>query len=254
LAASFKDFKLETVLVGGSLIGISALSWFLSTYPIEAGMMMSEMFSLDAAMIILFSLSWTLGMIAMMFPVIVPITLTVFRAARNADESTKEGGGPTIPKAFTFAFSYVLLWIGFGIALYILIGSLLAMSNTLQFQSPYFRFLSALIVLGAGIYQFAPFKGTCLNRCHPTTFLVRNYRGGMKGSAMMGISYGFFCVGCCWALMIILLLIGSMSLVWMGIFAFAILVERTTPARWQVSKILGTLLLILGAFLTYQSV
>jgi len=254
LAAAFKEFKLETVLVGGSLIGISALSWALSTYPIAEGMMMGEMFSLDIAMILLFSLSWALGMIAMMFPVIVPITLTLFRAARNADQSTKEGGGPTIPKAFTFAFSYVLLWIGFGIVVYILIGSLLTMSNTLQLQSPYLRFLPPLIVLGSGIYQFAPFKGTCLNRCHPTTFLFRNYRGGITGSAMMGVSYGYFCVGCCWALMIILLLIGSMSLFWMGFFALAILVERITPARWQVSKILGFLLLILGAFLTYQSV
>jgi predicted metal-binding membrane protein len=147
-----------------------------------------------------------------------------------------------------------LLWIGFGIVLYILIGSLVLMGDIIQFQNPYFRFLPALIVLGTGIYQFAPFKGTCLSRCHPTTFLVRNYRGGITGSAMMGVSYGFFCIGCCWALMIILLLIGSMNLAWMGIFAFAILIERITPASWQVSKIIGVLILILGALVTYQTV
>ena len=252
MAAAFKEFKLETVLVGGSLLGISALSWFLSTSPIAADMMM-EMFSLDITMVLLFSLSWTLGMIAMMFPVIVPITLTLFRAAKNADESIKEGGGPTIPKALTFAFSYVLLWIGFGIVLYILIGSLVLMGDIIQFQNPYFRFLPALIVLGTGMYQFAPFKGTCLSRCHPTTFLVRNYRGGITGPAMMGVSYGFFCIGCCWALMIILLLIGAMSITWMGLFAAAILIERVTPRGWQVSKLIGTTLIVIGLVLTYQA-
>ena len=253
MAATFKEFKLETVLVGGSLVGISALSWFLSTYPMAADMMM-ETFSLGTTAILLFSLSWALGMIAMMFPVIVPITLTLFRAAKNADESIKEGGGPTIPKALTFAFSYVLLWIGFGIVLYTSIGSLLSVVNIIQLQNPYFRFLPAAIVVGTGVYQFVPFKGTCLSRCHPTTFLVRNYRGGMTGPARMGVSYGFFCIGCCWALMIILLLIGSMSLAWMGLFALAILIERITPATWQVSKILGVVLLILGALSTYQSI
>jgi len=195
LAAAFKEFKLETVLVGGSLIGISAISWFLSTYPMEAGMMMSQMFDLNATLILLFSLSWTLGMIAMMFPVIVPITLALFRAAKNADQSIKEGGGPTIPKALTFAFSYVSLWIGFGIALYMLIGVLLWTGNALQLQNPYLRFLPAAIVLATGIYQFVPFKDTCLSRCHPTTFLVRNYRGGITGPARMGVSYGLFCIG-----------------------------------------------------------
>ena len=244
-----REFKLETAIVAGSLLGISAISWFFSAYPFSSGAIMvtmGGMFQLDFATVLLFAGSWALGMIAMMFPTIVPMTVTIFRAGKNASKEIKAGGGPTITKAFSFASAYISLWIGFGVALYLGITLLSSVTNLVEIPSLYLRILPALIVLFSGAYQFAPIKGECLDRCHPTTFLLRNYRGGITGSAMMGGSYGVFCIGCCWVLMINLLLIGAMSITWMGLFATAILVERITPRGWQVSKIIGTALIVFG--------
>ena len=254
MTARIRELKFETAIVAGSLLSISAASWVLSTYHFTAeSMTMGGMFQLDMVSILLFVGSWTFGMMAMMFPTIVPMTLAIFRAGRNASKDIKAGGGPTITKAFAFASAYISLWVGFGVALYLGIILLSSMTGLVEFPTLYLRFFPALIVLGSGIYQFAPLKGECLNRCHPTTFLLRNYRGGITGSALMGGSYGVFCIGCCWVLMINLLLIGAMSITWMGLFAIAILVERITPERWQVSKIVGTILIVLGLWLSYQA-
>jgi len=238
------ELRLETVVIAGSLLSISALAWILSAQPMMMGVM-GGMLGLDLTMLVLFAVSWTLGMVAMMFPTVLPMTLMVFRAGRSSSREIKVGGGPTLTKAFTFAGAYLSLWAGFGVVLYLGIMMFSSMGGP-ELLGGYASLAPPAIVLAAGVYQFVPLKGACLGRCHPSTFLFRRYRGGFTGSARMGYSYGLFCVGCCWVLMVNLLVIGAMNLTWMGLFAAGILVERVAPQRWRVSKVIGTVLIIVG--------
>ena len=243
------EFKIETLVVAGSLAAISGLSWILSAQPIAMKAMIQPSYQFELIPMLLFTASWTLGMIAMMFPTVIPMTLMLFRAGRSATHETKAGGGPTLAKALVFAGAYVALWAGFGATLYLAISAVSALAVTFGQPSQYFVLVPGVIVLGSGIYQFLPLKSVCLNRCHPSSFLFRNFRSGLAGSARMGVSYGVFCIGCCWVLMANLLLIGAMNLTWMSLFAVAILLERISPEKWQVAKILGGLLLISGIIL-----
>ena len=73
--------------------------------------------------------------------------------------------------------------------------------------------LTAALLLLAGIYQFSPLKQVCLARCRsPIGFLLGEWRPGARGALVMGLRHGLFCLGCCWALMALLFVGGVMNL------------------------------------------
>jgi predicted metal-binding membrane protein len=99
------------------------------------------------------------------------------------------------------------------------------------------------------LYQLSPVKGECLARCHPSSFLFRSYRGGISGSFWMGLDYAKYCVGCCWVMMVFLLVSASMGLPWMVAFTAIIFAERNLPSRSWVPKAFGVGFLLAGAAL-----
>jgi predicted metal-binding membrane protein len=83
------------------------------------------------------------------------------------------------------------------------------------------------VLLGAGIYQFTPFKQACLRHCQsPLGFLLSRWR---DGAFAMGFSHGAYCVGCCWALMAILFALGVMNLAAAAALALFIAAEKRVP-------------------------
>ncbi len=69
----------------------------------------------------------------------------------------------------------------------------------------------------AGAFQFTPLKDACLDKCrHPGQFLMRYYERGAGGGFRLGARHGVFCVGCCWALMLVMFAAGVASLLWMA--------------------------------------
>jgi len=73
--------------------------------------------------------------------------------------------------------------------------------------------LAAAILVGAGLYQLTPLKGACLTHCRsPLGFLMTNWRDGTVGALRMGTRHGMFCVGCCWAVMAVMFVVGIMNL------------------------------------------
>ena len=83
----------------------------------------------------------------------------------------------------------------------------------------------------AGAWQLTPLKQGCLVRCRsPVEFLTRHHRSGPFG---LGLRHGLFCLGCCWALMLLLFVGGVMNLAWVGGIALFVLLEKTIPpGRW----------------------
>src|SRR5207248_3513648 len=84
-------------------------------------------------------------------------------------------------------------------------------------RSPLF---AAMVLLVAGVYQWLPIKNACLAHCQsPLGFLTTSWREGVIGAMVMGARHGMFCVGCCWALMALLFVVGVMNVLWVAAIA-----------------------------------
>jgi len=236
----------EQTLVAGSLLTIALASWWLTLMQ-QSGMMEPSMFQLEPVPLVVFASTWTIGMIAMMFPTTIPMMLLFVHVGKSSKPEVRAGGGPTVAKAILFIASYISIWAIVGVAIYLAMAAVSSFLPAIDFSlilgsSTGVAF--ALILVGA--YQLSPLKGECLDRCHPTSFLFKYYRGGLTGSIKMGLLYAKYCVGCCWVMMVFLLLVGAMGVVWMAIFAGLIFAERTiVHGRWP-SRLLGVAFLAAG--------
>lgn len=111
--------------------------------------------------------------------------------------------------------------------------------------------LSGGLLVTAGVYQWLPLKEACLNKCRaPLQFLLFHWHPGTLGTLRMGAEHGAFCVGCCWALMLLLFAVGVMDLLWVALIAGFVLVEKVLPAggwagRW-VGRVAGITLALAG--------
>jgi len=87
-----------------------------------------------------------------------------------------------------------------------------------------------------GLYQLTPLKARCLRRCRtPVAQLLHygNYHGRLR-DLRVGVHHGAYCLGCCWALMVVLVAAGAMGLVWVLLIAGAVALEKLAP-RWLAS-------------------
>ena len=107
--------------------------------------------------------------------------------------------------------------------------------------------LGGAILIAAGAYQLTPWKGKCLSHCRsPLGFLMTNWRDGKLGAFQMGIHHGAFCLGCCWALMCVLFVVGVMNLVWVAALTGFVLIEKTGPAGVIIARAAGAAMVLLG--------
>jgi predicted metal-binding membrane protein len=114
---------------------------------------------------------------------------------------------------------------------------------------------SSVVLALAGVYQLTPVKRTCLTFCQsPVTFIARHWRDGLRGAFRMGVTHGGFCIGCCWALMLLLFAGGVMHLTTIGLLTFFVLAEKLLPpglwAQW-FSWMSGSLLLVLAVLMLF---
>ena len=92
----------------------------------------------------------------------------------------------------------------------------------------------------AAIYQFTPLKDACLKACrHPGIYLIRHYRRGGLNGLRLGFGHALYCLGCCWALMLVMFAAGVAHLAWMGVLAAIMFVEKATPAGNRVVAPVG---------------
>ena len=102
---------------------------------------------------------------------------------------------------------------------------------------------SVLLAL-AGAFQFTRLKDACLDKCrHPSAFIMRFYERGVRGGFRLGARHGAFCVGCCWALMLVMFAVGVASLVWMALLTAIMVHEKTRPGGARAVPVTGVALL-----------
>nr|WP_245510772.1 DUF2182 domain-containing protein [Antarcticimicrobium sediminis] len=108
--------------------------------------------------------------------------------------------------------------------------------------------LGGAILVVAGLYQFSPMKHACLHQCRaPISFLMTQWREGGWGALGMGWRHGLFCVGCCWALMGLLFVVGDTNAA--RIITIYVLVEKIFPGGETLSRIAGAVLLGMGLWI-----
>ena len=185
-----------------------------------------------------FLVAWIVMMAAMMLPSSAPMFL-LFRVS---------AGDGTHGELRTLAFGagYLLVWA--------VVGAIVLVAQRVLdvLVSPDMRpYGVAAVLLAAGAYQFTPLMATCLRACQtPADFLVRHWRGGTVGALRLGVDHGLYCLGCCWALMAVLVAAGGMGLAWVVLIALIVLVEKLVPgAIWfgrgvGVAFVLGALVVL----------
>ena len=104
------------------------------------------------------------------------------------------------------------------------------------------------MLLLAGAYQFTRWKDTCLRACRsPLTFLAtHNFGSGATGALRAGAAHGLYCLGCCWALMAVLFVVGLMNLAWMAVIAAIFLAEKNWRHGIGLTKVVGITVLTFG--------
>lgn len=188
---------------------------------------------------------WIAMMTGMMTPSAAPMILLYARVGQDAADK----GKPFASTAW-FAGGYVAAWTVFAVlatsAQWALEQVALLSPMTMSTTS---RVLGGVILLGAGIYQWTTLKDICLSQCRAPLAFIQQH-GGFKrdaaGSLQLGLRHGLYCIGCCWALMLLLFVGGIMNPLWIAGIAALVLLEKLTPtARW-LPRIAGTLLAIAG--------
>ncbi|TMI33344.1 DUF2182 domain-containing protein [Candidatus Bathyarchaeota archaeon] len=246
IATTLRTIPRAAYILGVTLGALSILSWLVVA---NANMPMAGM--LDSSALLLFTAIWGVGMVAMMFPSLIPIFYTVSVSARKSPDLETlsipyKTGVSASPGLFVLA--YVAIWTIVGAAFYLAISGLTF--TGLPSGVAIFGLWAGPVMILVGLYQFTRFKQNALMKCRsPMTFLLTRWRGGKTGAALMGVDYGLFCTKCCWALMAGLLTVGAMSLPLMGVFSIIIFTEKIVPFGAIISKLVGAGFLAAGIFL-----
>ena len=262
--------KLQTIILL-SLVSTSALAWVVSK---DQPDMMKAMMTYDPITISLFTASWTVGMVAMMFPAISPMVLLYNRLIKSDNDT---GSGSSIGKdevssslvveeknnndhntPHSSTFSYLLkmmLFVGCYLAVWALTGIVLLLAwsvplNTfvvMGIERKQLDIIYGVLLIIAGAYQFSPLKTTCIGYCEsPLSFFMRRWRSGTIGAVKMGTYHGLYCLGCCWPYFLLMVSLGWMNLLWMGLFACVIFGEKIWSRGVWVARIAGIGLMTLG--------
>ena len=186
---------------------------------------------------------WAVMLAAMMLPTLVPL-------ARLFGPVSDRAMHPRTARAGLYG-GYLLLWLAFApVALAADAGLHLLVHSWPWLEAHEGVILGGALLL-AGAFQFSPLKNACLTACrNPASFLWQHYRRGVGGAALMGARHGLSCVGCCWALMLVMFATGVGSLAWMLGLTAVMVVEKTT--RWGARLVvpIGIALLVAGLVLS----
>jgi predicted metal-binding membrane protein len=190
---------------------------------------------------------WAAMTLAMMLPTAGPMILTY---AEIADTAVRKGEPVVSPLVLTAG--YAAVWLGFAL-LAAWLQWALSRAGLLDGGSTG-RLIGGAIFLGAGLYQFSALKRACLTLCQrPFPFFFSNWTSEAKGVLKLGLRQGMICLGCCWALMLIMFAVGAMNVIWMAVLGALMTVEKlsTTP---RFSEAMGFVFVAVGFGLVVASV
>lgn len=191
-----------------------------------------------------FLVAWAVMMAAMMFPSVTPMVLFHQKLAAG-----RRSRGQAYVPTWVFVTGYLLVWTTVGVATWFAVQAVSELAGRIGTASretwgP--LALGGVLVL-AGVYQFTSIKGVCLRHCQsPVGFVMTHWRDGYRGALRMGIVHGAFCLGCCWALFVVLVAAGVMSLGWMLLLTLVVFAEKVLFSSPRATQAIGIAFLSLG--------
>jgi predicted metal-binding membrane protein len=267
--------KLQKIILL-TLVSTSALAWVMSK---DQPDMMKAMMTYDSIAIALFTVSWTTGMAAMMFPAISPMVLLYNRLIKSDNsDSISNGKDKQVLSSTSIViegkndnansdneelderpsscyFFKMILFVGSYLAVWALTGLVLLLAWSVPMNSfvvmgierKQLDIIYGVLLIIAGAYQFTPLKTVCIGYCEsPLSFFMRRWRVGTIGALKMGTYHGLYCLGCCWPYFLLMIALGWMNLLWMGLFACIIFGEKVWSKGIWIARIAGIGLMTLG--------
>jgi predicted metal-binding membrane protein len=184
---------------------------------------------------------WAVMMVAMMMPSAAPVVL-LFAGIQRQREAQRL---PLI--VVVFAAGYLLAWTAFSAGAAATQWALHQTAMLSPMMTTSSQWLGGGILVAAGLYQLTPPKRACLTHCQsPLGFLMSHWRTGRLGALRMGIAHGTYCVGCCWALMCVLFVVGVMNLAWVARLAIFVIIEKTGPVGLIAARAAGAVMIVAG--------
>jgi len=195
----------------------------------------------DASGFAIVALMWAAMTLAMMLPSTAPMILTY---AEIADTAARKG--ERIVSPFVLAAGYTLIWLGFAAIVTLAqfaFTRVALLDNGMQSASGLF---SGAIFIGAGVYQFSALKHACLTQCQsPFPFFFTNWATTPRGVFRLGVKQGLYCLGCCWAMMLVMFAVGVMNVLWMAALGVIMTIEKIGTGK-RFTYIIGVALIVGG--------
>ena len=184
--------------------------------------------------------AWQAMVAAMMLPSSLPL-VRMFDAVSASQEQRAAVMG-------AFLGGYVLVWTAFGALAFAGDAAVHALVDGSAWLEARTWLIGGSVLVATGAFQFTALKDRCLEKCrNPGLFLNRRYRRGIGAAFELGRDHGLFCLGCCWALMVVMFAAGVGNLWWMAALTALMVYEKTAPGGRRSVPVTGIAFLAWGA-------
>ncbi len=247
LGSAFARPKLMAIVC---VVALTALGWlYLALLTVQMDGMIAALcrptFGVGGASIggvTLVALMWAAMVLATMLPSTAPMIMTY---AEIADTAARKG--ERIVSPFVIAAGYSVVWLGFSaIAAFAQLALTRAALLDAGMASASALFSGAIFIT-AGLYQFSTLKHACLTQCRrPFPFFFAHWETTARGVFRLGLKQGLYCLGCCWAMMLVMFAVGAMNVLWMAALAAVMTVEKIVTGN-RLTYGFGAALIAIGA-------
>lgn len=260
------------VLTIGIMVSLAILAWLASLSFAETTMTMSTrnmqgnppIMTMSAffdspslGSVTFFILVWVTGMVAMMFPAMIPV-VAIYTGFLT--KSVSRRAVQFIASIILFLGGYLLLYAMLGVAVFAVISLVFYLTGLAPSLSAYAIPVASGVLFVSGGWQLTPLKDRCLSRCiSPLGFFLTHTKKGLAGAFRMGAEHGYYCLGCCYMYMLVMVGVAAMSIHSMILLSSLIIIEKTVAKgavwfKWISAGIfmtLGILLIISPGFLNF---
>jgi predicted metal-binding membrane protein len=194
---------------------------------------------------VLFLLGWQVMIAAMMLPSSLPLIRLFQRASASQPRARLA--------QVAFLGGYMVVWTAFGALAFLGDIGIHRTVDRIWWLHERSYLIGGAVLLLAGAFQFSGLKERCLDQCrHPGAYLQRHYRRGVGAAFRLGRGHGVFCLGCCWALMLVSFAAGIANLTWMAVLTLLMVFEKTGKGGNRAAEPIGFGLVALGVLILWD--
>jgi len=189
------------------------------------------------------SAMWTAMAVAMMLPTAIPMLSAYVEICETATAKSIATVSPLVLIA-----GYVSVWLAFALTAAVAQAGLIYLSLLSPAMVTTHQGVASGLLICAGLYQFTNLKQACLTKCRtPLNFFFANWSDRTSDIFKLGVKQGLFCLGCCWALMLVMFVAGIMNVIWMVLLTVLMVAEKTINKADALRRITGFVLIAWGA-------